>query len=80
MVSMFSLSLKKQLQLDTWAKCDVMLCFGRRSGLAVPSPSLCVLVGRQGRGGRVEQGNGEKEEEVAAPPARVLRTLDGFVP
>lgn len=28
---------------------------------------------------RGEQGDGEKEEEVAAALARVLRTLDGFV-
>lgn len=51
----------------------VMLRFRRCAGLAGRSHRLRVLVG----GGRGERGAGEKEEEVAAALARVLRTPHG---
>lgn len=52
---------------------NVMLRLRRCAGLAGRSRPLRVWVG----GGRGERGGGEKEEEVAAALARVLRTPHG---
>lgn len=64
-------------KLNTLAKCAVTLFFGSRTRLAGRPPSLWILVGR----------DGGREVVVAAAAAaagpalaRVLRTLDGFVP
>lgn len=70
MVSMFSLS----GQMTS----DALLWETHRIGRAV-SLSLCFVWTVDG-GTEVSRGDGEKEGEVAAAFARVLRTLDGFVP
>lgn len=78
MVSMFSLSLKAAAaERSGQTRCDSALGDAPDWLERLPLSGFWLDGGWRRRG---ERGNGEKEEEVAAAPARVLRTLDGFVP